>query len=396
MIEFGRKKFCNDCEQSAFHHFNTWLEEVISFNFLPKKLERFLGALLEKSFIFFRLASLREDFTRSDIQLRSTCFINEAKKQGMKFKALRGPFGYMNYFQMQSKGKIFSFEGLPTADFLSKNHPDLADNKDLAKQHLQKGNFPIAQSQAFWFWQKKQALDYGINQLGFPLVVKPRSGSVSRHVTTDIQTIADFKKAVAKSIRYSPAFLVEKFIPNTSVYRATVIDFNFVACVRQEPANVVGNGRSAVHQLIKDKNCDPRRGQPSQKGFSLYKLVINETTDQLLQNQGYNLDSIPPKNKVIYLQKNPFLKLGGDLIEVTPKIHPDNLKLFQETAKFFDTRVAGIDFLAKDISRSWKKQSCAILELNSIPCIEMHHFPSSGKPQNVAGALVDMVSKYYL
>jgi cyanophycin synthetase len=37
-----------------------------------------------------------------------------------------------------------------------------------------------------------------------------------------------------------------------------------------------------------------------------------------------------------------------------------------------------------------------VLELNSVPCIEMHHFPSSGTPQNVAKALVDLFFKYYL
>jgi cyanophycin synthetase len=76
--------------------------------------------------------------------------------------------------------------------------------------------------------------------------------------------------------------------------------------------------------------------------------------------------------------------------------HPDNIQLFKDIAKFFDIRLVGIDFLVPDISSSWQNQQCAVLELNSVPCIETHHFPSSGAPQNVANALVDLFFKYYL
>jgi len=52
--------------------------------------------------------------------------------------------------------------------------------------------------------------------------------------------------------------------------------------------------------------------------------------------------------------------------------------------------------LVPNISRSYKEQPCAILELNNMPCIELHLFPSSGKPQNVAKAVVDLFFKYYV
>ena len=84
------------------------------------------------------------------------------------------------------------------------------------------------------------------------------------------------------------------------------------------------------------------------------------------------------------------------MIEVTNKAHPENIQLFKEIAKFFDVRLVGIDFLAKNISLPWKKQKCGIIELNSLPCIDMHHFPTSGQPQNVAEKVVDLSLKYYL
>lgn len=223
-----------------------------------------------------------------------------------------------------------------------------------------------------------------------------RGGSVSRHVTTNIQDSAQLEKALRHAVSYSPAFIVEKFLPDAFVYRATLIDFGFVVCAQQVPANIVGDGISTIRKLIDKKNNDPRRGEPHQKQFTLYKIVENEATKKLLAEKGYTDNTTLKNGEVLYLQHDPFLKLGGDIIEVTPIVHTDNLKLFSDLARFFDIRLTGIDFLAQNIAISWKNQVCAILELNSVPCIELHHFPSSGIPTNPAKALSDMFFKYYL
>lgn len=399
MPQAHSKNFCQDCGQTNAYHYSTWLEEMSrtllpSFK-LPKKIETLFDVLLEKVFISIGLAKFRADFTDSDIQMRSACFVKEMRKRGGAFRVLQSVFGFTNHFKIKIGGKTFRFEALPTADFASKYTLNLVDDKEAAKIHCKKGRFPVAEGRAFWFWQNKKALAFG-QELEFPLVVKPRGGSVSRHVTTDIQDQKQLKEAICHSISYSPAFIVEKFIANAYVYRATVIDFDFVACVKQIPANVVGDGASTIRELIEKKNSDPSRGEPGQKQFTLYKITEDQTTRILLAKKGYSNQTIPSKGETVYLQKDPFLKLGGDLVEVTPDIHQDNLKLFRDLARFFDIRLTGIDFLAKDISASWKNQSCAILELNSVPCIELHHFPSSGTPTNPAKALADMFFKYYL
>ncbi len=394
------KNFCNDCGMPFLYHIQTWLEELTS-RFLPKislprRVEHFFDILIEKLLTFFRLASLRKDFTHSDIELRTTCFIEEARKRGVRFKGFRTRFGYANYFRAEIDGKVFRFEGLPIADFVSKYKVKFVDDKAKTKVRLRAKNFPVADGRAFWFWQRRKSIEFGVNNIGFPLVVKPRSGSLSRHVTTDIQTIKELKCAINRAVVFSPAFIIEKFLSNTFVHRATVVDFDFVACVKQVPANVVGNGYSTIRELIDEKNKDPLRGELHQKECTLYKIVENETTKNLLAGQGYNLSTAPQKDEIVYLQKDSFLKLGGDLVELTSIIHPDNLKLFRNVAQLFDIRIVGIDFLCQDVSISWKDQQYAVLELNSMPCIELHHFPSSGSPQNVAKRVVDLFFKYYV
>ncbi len=395
-----RKNFCEDCGLSCFYHLQSWLDELAE-TFLPswslsKKHGAAIDTLLEKFFGAVRLIKLEEDFALSEVPMRSACFIKEARKRGVRFRAIRGPFGYTNHFCAEANGKKIRFDSLPTADFAGEYSASFVDNKERARKHLVKGNFPVPEGRSFWFFEKGRATRYGVNHLGFPLVVKPRSGSVARHVAIDLNNIDDLSQAIDRAIVFSPVFIVERFIADSFVHRATVVDFDNVFCARQAPVNVVGDGVSSIYELVHKKNEDQRRGDAHAKGFFLHKLVLDSATEELLVEKNYTLSSVPMRGEIVYLQKKPFLKLGGDLEEVTSQVHPDNLKLFRDIAIFFDIRLVGIDFIAPDISRSWKDQFCAVLELNSVPCIEMHHFPSHGTPQNAASAVVDLFFKYYL
>ncbi|TSC52600.1 MAG: hypothetical protein LiPW39_553, partial [Parcubacteria group bacterium LiPW_39] len=106
---------------------------------------------------------------------------------------------------------------------------------------------------------------------------------------------------------------------------------------------------------------------------------------------GLTLDSVLPTNQRVFLQEKIILDLGADLIEMSGQIHSANRLLFEEVAEIFDARVLGIDFLCQDIGTSWKEQKCAIMELNSLPFIDMHHFPLEGEPRNLAGMIWEMI-----
>ncbi len=395
-------KSCKDCGPLAVSHFKNWLEDFIYlflpprlFTLLPTKISLHSSNLLEKVLIWLKLLSPQDDFPPHLISLRTTVFMEEAKKQGVKFCALKSPFKYTNYFLMNLGSKNFFFEGLPRAEFLDNHLSQIIDDKALVKFYLKKRNFPVAEGKSFFWFEKNRAYKWAIKNLGFPLVVKPRLGSMSQHVTINIKDPNSLKLAIKKAIIYSPAFIIERFLENMNVYRATVIDFDFVACLQRVPAHIIGDGVHSIEELIEVKNKDPKRGNPRQKDTTLYKLVTDETTEKLLRNKGYNLCSVPFKGEIVYLQEKIILDLGADLFEVTPKIHPDNLWLFREVAQLFNVRLVGIDFLTKDISLSWKNQPCAVIELNSLPYIDMHHFPTEGKAVNISRELVKMVFKYY-
>jgi D-alanine-D-alanine ligase-like ATP-grasp enzyme len=379
---------CPDCQSPSWFHLGTWIDDI-SDRLLPQKPLRFvpdfvesgIEAAFEKILLVFGVLSLHKDFKDSEIPLRSACFIAEAKKHGFEFQAIKGPLGYTGHFRMKKDGKNFRFEGLPVARFANDTPCD-PDDKEKTKLILEKNGFPAACGRGFWFWQKTKAVKYGVS-LGFPLVVKPRGGSVARHVTTRIEDEISLEKAIRWALVYSPSFIVEKMIRGF-VHRGTVADFSCRGCVRQIPANIEGDGVNSVATLVEMKNKDPQRT----KNPFVHELICDPATAG-----GGN--RIPEKGERVFVQRDPFVRLGGDIEEVTQIMHPDNKKLFEDIARVFDMRVVGIDFIIPDISKSWRTQKCAVLELNSLPSIELHRYTSIGEPRDISPSLVELVEKYY-
>lgn len=391
-----RSKYCNDCGMPAIHHIRTWIDDI--FVRLPQirafGFDRVLARLFESGLILIGLVSFRDDFDRAKIPLRSRLVIEAGERRGMKFAVLEGPFGYTNQFRVRFNGKTVRFEGLPAAVGKSRRDDHFTDDKERTKQKLRSGGFPAPEGAAFWFFRRQKAIKYAAEKLGFPVVVKPRSGSVARHVTTDIQNKEELGRAISHAIRYAPEFMIERYVAGAFVHRVTVVDFETIACVRQVAAYVIGDGVSTIAELIRKKNADPVRNRRDNNRL-LYPLPSGEDVKVILQKQRYMIASIPKSGERIMLARDPFLRLGGDLVEETSRIHPATADLVRRVAQYFDMRLVGIDIMAEDIARPWDKQTFVILELNSVPNIELHHFPSSGDAQDIAGAVTNLLLKYY-
>ena len=76
-------------------------------------------------------------------------------------------------------------------------------------------------------------------------------------------------------------------------------------------------------------------------------------------------------------------------------MHPENKILFKKVYELCKAPLIGIDFITKDISIPYYEQKCAIIEVNSLPYIDMHHYPVTGKERNVAGRILDYCISLY-
>src|SRR3989338_7575978 len=144
-------------------------------------------------------------------------------------------------------------------------------------------------------------------------------------------------------------------------------------------------------KLIEKKNRHPWRGESHQKNFTLHKIIIDESARSFLAKQGYSLESILPEGTKAYLRDKIILKSGANIHDKTDEVHPDNIALFEKISRLCEAPLVGLDFICQDISRPYHQQECAVLEANSLPYIDMQHYPVTGKPRNVAGLIMDYV-----
>ncbi len=398
----GRKK-CAYCDPYDNQIHIGWRAEQI---FIP--LERFFGKIIfffRKKFphsyfiinkllmeSFFKILMsgriLKEvDICEHDDKLhnRSLVIAQAARKRGITMKALK-LFGVKNtnFFSMVVSGKKLIFEGLPTSPV---GHAQLLDfdNKFVFKKILSDNALPYAEGKAFY--NSKAALRYA-RELGFPLVVKPCSGSLSIHTICNIKDELILKEAIQIVQMVDREFILEKHISG-DVYRITVINNDFLACCLREPPNVIGDEVHSIEELVNIKNSNALRGDLHQKNFTLHKINLTNRTISLIADKGLNIKSILPKGKKVYLHDKIVLACGSDIQDKTDVLHASNKSIFLNLSRLLRAPLIGIDFICQDISKPYYEQPCAIIEANSLPYIDMHHFPVIGQSRDVAGYIID-------
>ncbi len=140
---------------------------------------------------------------------------------------------------------------------------------------------------------------------------------------------------------------------------------------------------------MEETNADPRRGIGHEK--VLTKIKLDDPALELLRKQGYGLDDVPPAEAFVKLADTGNMSTGGISIDRTWEAHEDNVEIAEEAARVVGLDVAGIDFLAPDISQPVRETGGAIVEVNAAPGFRMHTHPTEGESQYVAKHVIDLL-----
>ena len=332
------------------------------------------------------LITFEDKPNKTKIKSKSLIFLNEAQKRGLNLKVANCFGNYTNNFQLNYKGRIYYYQSNPLLILGGSPH---LDSKEHVKATLQKNKLPVAPGGLFGTLKEAE---HFAEKNGYPLVVKPNSGSLSCHATYPVTSKKQLQEAVRIAKIYQPRFIVEKYISG-NLYRATVIGQNTLYLCQKESPNIVGNGHDTIQELLTTKNNDPKRANAQAQNSTLHQIPIDQNLKKYLHHQGLSLSSVIPKHQKISLQDKYTLSSGCDIINCLENAHPDNRQLFLEIAKIFDADLVGIDFICPDLTVSYKNQQCAVLETNSLPAIDMHQNPSNGKSEPVAEKVWDLIMK---
>lgn len=265
---------------------------------------------------------------------------------------------------------------------------DMACDKTVTNELLGQAGIPVPKGRVCR--TTKEAIQ-AADEIGYPVVLKPVNGNQGKGVSSNIQCPEEIADAFRIAAEFSENILVEEYIKGND-YRILIIGNQVSAVSLRIPANVIGDGRHTVAQLVELKNKDDRRGEDHER--PLTKIKIDEIGLIILKKQGYSLGSVPKKGIRVYLKTSGNLSTGGEAVDCTDRIHPDNQEIAIRAARIIGLDIAGIDIKCRNISKPLSLGQGAVIEVNASPGIRMHLFPSKGKVRKVGNAIVDMLFPY--
>jgi cyanophycin synthetase len=262
---------------------------------------------------------------------------------------------------------------------------ELAQNKDITKNILSGAHIPIPEGVVI---EDLEELIGAVEEIGFPLVIKPLDGNHGRGITTDINSAADAVKAFQLARQISDEVIAERYILGDD-HRFLVINFKLAAVARRTPARVTGDGQSTIQQLVDQLNKDPRRGEGHTNVMTVIR--IDQSTLAILAARGLTPDSVLPMGVTQNLKDTANLSSGGTAEDVTGDVHPANRAMAERIARLMDLNICGIDIIAKTVAQPITSENGAVVEVNAGPGLRMHLAPSAGQPRNVAEPIVEML-----
>jgi cyanophycin synthetase len=256
----------------------------------------------------------------------------------------------------------------------------IASNKHMTKSLLKSCGIPVPEGEVVHStaeaWEAAQ-------EIGVPVVVKPRDGNRGRGVMLNLSTQEEIESAYAVALAEDIDVIVERYIIGHE-HRVLVVGGQVVAVARGESAWITADGRSSIVQLVDAQiNSDPRRGNADIHPLETLHPKTNSVIQANLQRQGLTPDDVPEAGRRVLIAAN-----GNHAIDCTDRIHPDVAHLCTLAARVVGLDIAGIDLVCADISQPLESQGGAVVEVNAGPSLLMHLRPAEGVAQPVGNAIV--------
>jgi cyanophycin synthetase len=261
----------------------------------------------------------------------------------------------------------------------------IAQDKELTKSLLRAVGVPVPEGRPV---ESAEEAWTAAQEIGVPVVVKPRKGNQGRGVSVRLTTREAVMAAYEIAVAQDGEVMVERQVEGCD-FRLLVIGGRLIAAARRECPTVIGDGERTITQLVEIENQDPRRGEDH--ATSLSKMRLDAIGREMLAEQGLTVDTIPAKGQVVVLRRNANLSTGGSAVDVTDDVHPLVAERAIDAAAMVGLDVAGIDVITSRIDQPLDVTRGAIVEVNAAPGLRMHIEPSHGTPRPVGEAMINSI-----
>lgn len=256
--------------------------------------------------------------------------------------------------------------------------PLIMQNKTVTKKILKEKGYSVPGGEEYtsieeakghyWMYENSQ------------IVVKPKSTNfgIGISVFKEDPERQSYEEAVEIAFKEDSAILVEEYAAGTE-YRFFVLDGETKAVLLRIPANVVGDGKRTIRELVEEKNQDPLRGENHRAPME--KIVLGEIENLMLKEQGMNVDSVPEEGQTVYLRENSNVSTGGDSIDFTDEMDETYKQIAAEITEALGAEVSGADLIIPDYTQpsTLERPGYTVIEANFNPAMHMHAYVHKGK-----------------
>ncbi len=385
-----KKKQCQYCGNNPVNHNVVFFMQSLSVLLSPilrpaAYIENWLTFKIAKTILtpyiyFFRLTGMLRMNTDPILAHteRASVIWHEAIKRGIKMEQFVIWGKPIEQYRAKIDNEWFYFESLPIPPKMNSIAYAWIDDKAILKKKLLEKNIATPNGGSATNWEK--ALEI-FNKLRKPVICKPEVGSRGRHTSTYLYSREDLKHGFSVAQDLCHFVVIEEHLLG-SVYRGTYVGGEIVGILRGDPPRITGDGIKNITDLIIEKN---KNKNPKVKDVATDKKI-----EVFLERQGFNLNSILPKGKTIDLSEKIGISYGGYSKEMINETHPKILEELKKAGDLLNVPIVGFDFIVEDPTSDPTGKHWGIIEANSLPFINLHHFPLEGTPQNVAGKVWDL------
>jgi GNAT-family acetyltransferase (TIGR03103 family) len=304
-----------------------------------------------------------------DLNPYARIIADEAVRRGIRVEVTDAESGEM---RLSTGGRAVltreSLSELTTAVAMSR-----CDDKRLTRRVMERAGVRVARGAVACEGDLAAATEL-LREVG-EVVVKPARGEQGRGITVGVTDEEGLDRAVSAALLFCPDVLVEELVPGEDV-RVVVIDRRVVAAAVRRPAEILGDGRHTVADLVRSTS---RRRERATDGEST--IPMDDVTVEVVAEEGWAMDDVPPNGQPIRVRRTANLHTGGTIEDVTDRLHPDIADAAVRAAEAIGIPVTGIDFLVPDLDAG----DYVFIEANERPGLANH------EPQPTAERFVDLL-----
>ncbi|WP_241037996.1 N-acetylglutaminylglutamine synthetase [Blastococcus litoris] len=304
-----------------------------------------------------------------DVNPYARIIAEEALRRGIRVEVTDPEWGEM---RLSVGGRtVLTRESL--SEFTSAVAMSRCDDKRVTRRIMERAGVRVARGALACEGELDDATAF-LRDVG-QVVVKPARGEQGRGITVGVKDEAGLERAVALALQFCPDVLVEELVDGDDL-RVVVIDREVVAAAVRRPAEVVGDGRHTVAELVRSTS---RRRERATGGES--RIPLDDATAEVVADAGYAMDDVPPNGERIRVRRTANLHTGGTIVDVTDQLNPEIAEASVRAASALGIPVTGLDFLVPDV----EGPDYVFIEANERPGLANH------EPRPTAERFVDLL-----